>query len=362
MSFHQYRINELYSNASGTVQFIELTVGNVNGESHWEGVTLSATSNGVSHSFSFPGDLPSSSTANTAVLIATQGFADLGLLTPNFIVPAGFLFTNGGTLNFGGADIVTYSALPTDEVLSINRSSTQASATPKNFAGVTASLPAPQMQTLSGTSGNDTLTGTAATDRLQGLEGNDALVSTVGGDTLDGGQGLDTAVYSLARSAYTLQRSGSGAFSVEKPNSAGTDALTSIERLQFSDSRLALDLDGHAGQTAKLLGAVFGAASVANKQFVGIGLSFLDAGTSYEQLAGMAMGAAGKTSHTDVVDLLWSNLVGTAPSPSQAAPIVALLDGGMTVGALTVLAADLDLNTNNISLIGLAQTGIEYSL
>ncbi len=148
----------------------------------------------------------------------------------------------------------------------------------------------------------------------------------------------------------------------KNPSSAGTDALVGIERLLFSDTRLALDLDGHAGQTAKLLGAVFGAASMAHQQFVGIGLSFLDAGTSYEQLAGMAVGATGKTSHTDVVNLLWTNLVGSAPSPSQAAPIVALLDGGMTVGALTVLAADLDLNTNNIGLVGLAQTGIEYSL
>ncbi|MBK7053157.1 MAG: hypothetical protein IPH54_22200 [Rhodoferax sp.] len=60
--------------------------------------------------------------------------------------------------------------------------------------------------------------------------------------------------------------------------------------------------------------------------------------------------------------ILWTNLVGSAPSPSQAAPIVALLDGGMTVGALTVLAADLDLNTTNIGLVGLVQTGIEYSL
>ena len=29
---------------------------------------------------------------------------------------------------------------------------------------------------------------------------------------------------------------------------------------------------------------------------------------------------------------------------------------------LTVLAADMDLNTTNIGLVGLAQTGIEYSL
>jgi len=35
MSFHQYRIDELYSNASGTVQFIELSVDYYDGELNW---------------------------------------------------------------------------------------------------------------------------------------------------------------------------------------------------------------------------------------------------------------------------------------------------------------------------------------
>ena len=59
MSFHQYRINELYSNASGSIQFIEMRVGNFSGESQWSGVTLTSTANGVQRSFSFPSNLPS---------------------------------------------------------------------------------------------------------------------------------------------------------------------------------------------------------------------------------------------------------------------------------------------------------------
>ena len=164
----------------------------------------------------------------------------------------------------------------------------------------------------------------------------------------------------MARSAYTLLQSSAGVFSIEKPNSAGIDALPDTERLQFSNLRLALDLDGAAGQTAKLLGAVFGVGSLANKQFVGIGLSLLDSGTSYEQLAAMAVAATGTTSPAGVVALLWTNLVGSAPTATQAAPFVALLNGGMTVGALTVLAADHSLNTSQINLVGLAQTGIEF--
>lgn len=543
MSFHLYRINEIYSDPSGTLQFIELTVGNVNGENLWNGVSISTTRDGVTRSYTFTSNLPSAATANTAVLIATQGFAVVAKVTPNFIVPDGFLFPQGGTLNFGGVDIASYGPLPTDGVSSVDRTGVVAVATPKNFAGAVGALP--PIASLVGTAGNDTLTGSAqnelidglagndtlrsgggndtlragpgddvvysgtgndvidggdgydylyftdatagvvidlrsgvasggagfdkiagfelmfgsafddsfvgndasvgflgldgndtltggagrdhlegnggddvidgrdgvdstayysaafavdvnlgtgiatgglgrdtlrniedvvgsvfgdtltgsaADNRLEGADGNDLLFSTDGNDVLDGGNGVDTATYPLARSAYTLRRAGDGSFSVEKPNAAGSDGLSAIERLQFADTRLALDIGGAAGQTAKLLGAVFGVASLSNKAYVGIGLSLLDGGMSYVDLAALAMNAAGVTRHADVVARLWSNLFGTLPTTEQAAPFVAMLDGGTTIGALTVLAADTSFNADNIQLLGLAQTGIDFSI
>jgi len=50
-----------------------------------------------------------------------------------------------------------------------------------------------------------------------------------------------------------------------------------------------------------------------------------------------------------------------APTPAQAAPVVALLDGGVSVGTLTVVAADLALNSANINLVGLTQNGIDFA-
>lgn len=209
---------------------------------------------------------------------------------------------------------------------------------------------------------NDVLTGSIGDNRLEGSDGDDSFVSTSGNDVLDGGSGLDTAIYAQARSAYTLQPAADGSRSLKKLNAgSATDSLFSIERLQFSDVRVALDLDGHAGQTARLIGAVFGPASVANKSYVGIGLAMLDTGTSYEQLAKLAIDAAGATRPADVVSLLWTNLFGSAPTAEQAAPFVAMLSGGSTsAAALTVLAADLDLNAANINLAGLTQSGIEF--
>ena len=143
MSFHLYRINELFSSADGSVQFIELTVGPFNGESFWQGQSVTASAGGITHSFTFPTNLPSFITANTSVLLATQGFANLGTVTPDFILPAGFLFTGGGTVNYAGVDIVNYGPLPTDGTHSVGRDGTVAIETPKDFAGITGGVPLP---------------------------------------------------------------------------------------------------------------------------------------------------------------------------------------------------------------------------
>ena len=233
---------------------------------------------------------------------------------------------------------------------------------------------------LFGGSGNDLLDGGVGDDLLivfsgsnvlRGGAGSDMLVSHSrgandfhggpGNDVLIGGPGLDTAFYSGGYADYTLTRTGSSHTVHDNSGTDGTDILTNIERLHFADAKVAIDLDGNAGTTAKILGAVFGAASVSNKEYVGIGLSLLDSGTSYEDLMHAALTVAGATTHTEVVHLLWTNLFHSPPTTAEASPYIALLDeGAMSVGALGVVAADLALNATNIDLVGLQQTGIEY--
>lgn len=137
MAFHLYRINELYSNADGTIQFIEMIVGPFNGESFWQGQSISVSQGGTTHRFVFPTNLPSSATANTTVLIATQGFADVGIVAPDYVVPDGFLFVAGGTLDFAGVDAMVYGALPADGTQSLSRNGATAANSPRNFAGET---------------------------------------------------------------------------------------------------------------------------------------------------------------------------------------------------------------------------------
>ena len=144
---------------------------------------------------------------------------------------------------------------------------------------------------------------------------------------------------------------------------AGNDKLSNVERLKFADTGIALDLSGNAGTVAKILGAVFGPAEVYNEVYAGIGLYYIDGGMTYESLMQLAIDArlGAGAGHAAVVDLLYTNVVGVPPGETDRAYFVGLLDtGAYTVAGLGVMAADIDLNVNNINLVGLAGTGLEY--
>ena len=197
-------------------------------------------------------------------------------------------------------------------------------------------------------------------DKTINLVANDTFKGQAGTDLFDGGLGTDSVVYSGPLVQYTVNKSGSRYIVSEPTGSDGTDYLTNIERLKFKDKFIAIDLDGNAGTTAKILGAVFGKESVSNKSYVGIGLSFLDAGWTYDNLAALVLDAAGAKTNDQIVSLLWTNVIGTKPTAADKQPFIALLENGMSAGALAHLAADTSFNTTNINLVGLAQTGIEY--
>ena len=137
-AFHLFRINEVYSSADGTVQFVELKESTGSDlESFWGGNALTSTQGSTVRTFIFPANLPSTSTASKSVVVATPAFAAAAGITPDFVVPAPFLFPGGGTINYAGVDSGTYAALPTDGVTAIDRNGVRALATPTNFAGQT---------------------------------------------------------------------------------------------------------------------------------------------------------------------------------------------------------------------------------
>jgi hypothetical protein len=117
---HLWRVKEIFSNADGTIQFIEIaTCCGSTGENFLGGHVLTSNTS----SFPFPGNVEGS-TLNKHVLLATAGFAALpGAPTPDHIIGSNFLSTGGDTITFSFYDALTFpaGALPTDGTNSLNR-------------------------------------------------------------------------------------------------------------------------------------------------------------------------------------------------------------------------------------------------
>ncbi|MDG2084717.1 MAG: hypothetical protein P8K66_07120, partial [Planctomycetota bacterium] len=139
---HKWLISEIYSNSDGTIQFVELV-----DDGDDAGWLLAGTSMSTSETnFNFPTNLPTNiDTSNRRVLIATSGFASLpNAPTPDYTMPNNFLRLFGSTLVLSGSgDEVSYGALPTDGVTSINRNGAQSINSPRNFFNVSGSITAP---------------------------------------------------------------------------------------------------------------------------------------------------------------------------------------------------------------------------
>ncbi len=215
------------------------------------------------------------------------------------------------------------------------------------------------IEVLLGGGGTDSMTGEVSGDQhIQIFKGG------LGNDTIHGGGGIDYVIYSGARSNFTHQVSPAGELIVidqrTASNNEGIDTLQGIERIIFTDMAFALDVDGSAGMVAKLIGAVFGAGSVSNANYVAIGLSELEKGTDYEELAALAISATGANTPAQVTSLLWSNLMESPPTAEQAQPYIDLLNSGTSIGELGVLAAEHPLNQANIALGELKESGVVF--
>ena len=135
-------------------------------------------------------------------------------------------------------------------------------------------------QTITGTASNDTLAGGVGNDTITALAGNDRLTGAAGNDALDGGLGTDTAVYSAARSSYTVTTTTTGA---TVTGADGTDTLVGIERLEFTNETLALDIAGAAGQAYRLYKAAFD--RVPDNAGLKYWIAAMDVGTSLTDVA-----------------------------------------------------------------------------
>jgi hypothetical protein len=141
-AFHLWEIQEVYSNADGSVQFIEM-FNFSNNENFISSYKLETDSDGSFKSYTFPTSIPTEiATANKRLLIATPGFAAIANVTPDYTLPSGLFFNPNATnitISFDGSGSLLSSmggTFPKDGALSLTQSGT-ATNSPTNLQGVT---------------------------------------------------------------------------------------------------------------------------------------------------------------------------------------------------------------------------------
>ena len=186
--------------------------------------------------------------------------------------------------------------------------------------------------------------------------------STSGADKATGTSYIDVIKESSAFSANQITKLTDGSWQVQnKITPSNSDNLVSIERIEFSDLSVALDLAGSAGQVAKILGSVFGKSYISNTLFAGIGLAYMDGGMSYKDLSGLAAGAAGLSTADVLVTTMLRNVTGVEPTATSKAPYLKLLTDGASFSDVVMQISDLAVNSQNIKLTDLANSGLAYT-
>jgi hypothetical protein len=155
-AFHLWALHEIYSNSSGTLQFIEMTdslpfdaTGGQNSVNGFQ-VFSSNVGNTQTNTFTIPGNPLPGNTLNHMLLFGTAGIQAAGGPAPDYIIPDNFLFTSGGSISFFGANSGAFGAMPTDGHLSVNWSDgTTALNSPTNYSGQSGTVnPVPEPSSL----------------------------------------------------------------------------------------------------------------------------------------------------------------------------------------------------------------------
>ena len=232
-------------------------------------------------------------------------------------------------------------------------------------------------------------------DQAQGGSSRDFFTGNTGNDYFDGKAGLDTAIYRGQKADYiiasttTLDRTDPLALNQVRAHVVtdligllggqggrdGSDTLVNVERLQFADTKVALDLapTQSAGQTALLLGAVLPgqlAFDVTKQALLGSVIGLFDQNFTLAQLSGAILRLpiwdvlTGNEAPTtaDIATYLVNNVYGgTAPTAITNAAITAMssesrANQGNYLASLAVSTA----NQTHINLVGIQSTGLEY--
>ena len=204
-----------------------------------------------------------------------------------------------------------------------------------NFLQATNVLPA-LTSAISGTNDIDNLVGTNAIERFFGLSGNDTIVPGGGNDLIDGGGGNDKVLYPFARTGSAVTRNADGSIQIVGGSGIGTDILTNIERVDFTDGDLIYDIPFSADPA--LVYRVYQAAFARVPDEAGFrfwegahrnnGLPFLDMAAQFRNSPEFAQKYGANVTNNNYVSVLYTNVLQRTPDAAGLAYWQAVLNGG----------------------------------
>ena len=208
-------------------------------------------------------------------------------------------------------------------------------------------------------------TGSAAADRIIGSDLNNTITPGGGNDYINGNGGVDIICESGSRNQYSVTKSNSVLIVTDSiANRDGADTLENIERLQFSDRKVAYDVSGDAGEAYRIYKAALGRAPDA--QGLGDWIRSLDAGDSLEThvAAGFTNSAefiqkyGAHPTDTQFITLLYQNVLGRAPDAPGLKNWQDALNSGSSREHVLVGFSESQENIQNTA--PLTNNGIEY--
>ena len=180
-----------------------------------------------------------------------------------------------------------------------------------------------------------------------------------------GGAGIDTVNYAGNHDAYTIDRVADGFTISHKNGVGGTDLLSGIERIDFGDTNMALDIDGIGGAAYRIYQAAFN--RTPDSGGLGFWINVMDNGLSLAEVAAgfmrtpefIAAYGANPSNH-DLVSQIYLNVLHRPAEPGGLAYWTGALDRGV-VTAAQALSMISESPENQAALAPVIGEGFTYT-
>ncbi len=217
-----------------------------------------------------------------------------------------------------------------------------------------------------GTSGDDYLVGSNGNDNIVAGAGNDIIVNSPGNDTINGGSGLDKLIMSGRMGDYSINGTTTNFVIKDTVGNDGTDTVSQVERLIFTDGAIAFDINGAAGQAYRLYQAAFNRKPDLIR--LGYWIEQMDHGASLTTVAASFFQSAefqnlygSNPSTATLITNFYQNVLHRAPDQAGFDYWSHQLNSGL-ISAAGVLASFCESAENQAQVQAQIQNGIDYQV